>query len=414
MTVQIDVIIVGAGPYGLSVAAHLRKQNTSFRIIGSPMHNWIAKMPKGMLLKSPGFASNLHDPGRTFTFRQFCKEQGVPYQDVDLPISLETFCAYGIAFQKQFAPELEDDILVELRHRNGHFELRMESGKTLVARAVVLAVGIDYFRRIPRQLSNLPPQLVSHSGDHQDLQKFQGHDVAVLGSGASAIDIAVLLHEANASVQHIVRKNRIHFGAPWLDKPRTLWRRIREPISGIGPGWRSRLYADLPWLYRYLPDKFRLRTARTHLGPSGGWVMKDRAASVPALLGYHLAGAAASGNRVTLYLVHSDGSRRDVSADHVISATGYDVNIQRLPFLQGDIINDVQHLDGNPRLSAHFESSIPGLYFIGPVAAASFGPLMRFVAGTEFTSDRLARHLAQRPAMKKKPATRLPKVETES
>src|SRR5437867_1710154 len=151
MTVATDITIVGAGPFGLSIAAHLGGRGLDFRIIGSPMQSWLTKMPKGMLLKSAGFASSLYDAGRMFTLRQFCEDQGIVYHDLNLPIPLETFSSYGIAFQKRFAPDLEDEKLVALNLCPEGFELRMESGRSFKTRKVVLAVGIDYFRYIPEQ-----------------------------------------------------------------------------------------------------------------------------------------------------------------------------------------------------------------------------------------------------------------------
>lgn len=393
--VATDITIVGAGPYGLSIAAYLGGHGVDFRIIGSPMQNWQVNMPKGMLLKSAGFASTLYDPDRSFTLRRFCQDEGIPYRDVDHPIPLETFCAYGVAFQKRFAPNLEDENLVALKRCPKGFELHMASGKSFKSRKVVLATGIDYFRHIPEFLAHLPAELVSHSADHHDLRRFAGKEVAVLGSGASATDLAILLHEAGAKARLIARKPTISFGGPWAGTSRTLWRRIRAPISGIGPGWRSKIYTDAPWLYRYLPEQLRIRTIKSHLGPSGGWFMKERAAPVPFLLGYQLHGARASDARVQLQLMANDGSRREVTADHVIAATGYQIDVRRLPFLSHDILDQLQLIERTPRLSAHFESSVPGLYFVGPVAAMTFGPVMRFAAGAEFTSRRISMHLAR-------------------
>lgn len=396
MAVTTDITIVGAGPFGLSIAAYLREYGLDFRIVGSPMQSWLTKMPKGMLLKSPGFASNLYDPGRIFTLRQFCRDQNIPYQDLDFPISLETFCAYGIAFQKRFAPDLEDDNLALLTQCPEGFELRLASGKIFKTRKVILAVGLDYFRYIPKPLTRLPKELFSHSAEHHEpdgFQRFQGKDVAVLGSGASAIDIAVLLHEAQAKVQQIVRRTEIDFGTPWGGRSRPLWRRIREPISPIGPGWRSKLYVDFPWLYRYLPDAFRLQIVKNHLGPAGGWFMRDRAAPITLLLGYQLQEAKAANGRVQLHVATADGTRQQVSVDHVIAATGFKADVRRLPFLSQDILEKLRHIGNPSRLSAYFESSVPGLYFVGPIAATSFGPVMRFAAGADFTSRRISKHL---------------------
>lgn len=394
MTVATDITIVGAGPYGLSIAAHLRGQGLDFYIIGSPMQSWLSKMPKGMLLKSAGFASTLYDPGLTFTLDRYCKSQGIPYQYVGLPVRLETFSSYGVAFQKRLVPDLEDEKLVALNLCPEGFELRMESGKSFKTRKVVLAVGIDYFRHIPQPLAYLPGDRFSHSAEHHDLQGFRGRDVAVLGSGASAIDIAVLLHEAQAKVQLIARRPAINFG-PEERPSRPFLRRILAPMSGVGPGWKGLLCTDAPWLYRYLLDHLRLRAAKKFLGPAGGWFMQDRAALVPVLLGCELQDAKVSDGRVQLRLAAADGTERQVLADHVIAATGYKADVRRLPFLSPDILKRLQLVGQTPRLSAHFESSVPGLYFVGAISATSFGPAMRFALGAGFTSQRISTHLAR-------------------
>lgn len=400
MTVASDITIVGAGPYGLSLAAHLRGEGLAFRIIGHPMQNWRANMPKGMLLKSAGFASTLYDPGRTFTLERYCSEQGIPYRDLDFPIPLETFCAYGLAFQQRFAPHLELDELAALSSCQDGYELHLKSGRSFKTHNVVLAAGIDYFRHIPQSLAHLPPHLVSHSAEHHDLSRFKGREVAVLGSGASATDLAILLHEAQAKVQLIARKPTIVFGGPWGGASRPLWRRLRAPVSGIGPGWRSRICANAPWLYHYLPESLRVRTVKSHLGPAGGWFMKERAESVPRILGYELTEATEFEGSVRLRLASANGAKRQVCVEHVIAATGFKNDVRRLPFLGKDILDRLHLIDHTPRLSARFESSIPGLYFAGPITALSFGPVMRFAFGANFTARTISTHFARLAAPK--------------
>jgi thioredoxin reductase len=394
MTVATDITIVGAGPYGLSIAAHLRERRLNFRIIGSPMQNWLMRMPEGMQLKSAGFASTLYDPGRTFTLERFCMEQGVPYQHVGIPVTLETFCSYGLAFQKHLVPELEEERLVTLNRCEEGYELRMESGISFRSHRVVVATGIDYFRNMPQPLSHLPEELCSHSAEHHDLAGFRNKNVAVVGSGASAIDIAVLLHEAGAKVTLIARAPELKFG---MEEPHTrpVLQRLRAPLSGVGAGWKNRICTDVPWLYRYLPDRLRLRTVKRFLGPAAGWFMKRRAEAVPRILGCELLEARTAGRVVQLRLSVADGSERHVSADHVIAATGYNTDVRRLPFLSLDILEQLRLIGQSPRLSAHFESSIPGLYFVGPIAATSFGPVMRFAVGADFTCRRISSHLAR-------------------
>jgi FAD-dependent urate hydroxylase len=394
MGVPIGITIIGAGPYGLSIAAHLRERGVAFRILGKPMQTWRRNMPSGMLLKSAGFASTLYDPGRTFTLQRFCKERNIAYEDLGWPVPLETFAAYGIAFQKRLVPDLEDEKLVAMKRCTEGFELQLESGQSFKTRKVILAVGIDYFRHVPAPLTHLPAQQVSHSADHEDLRKFRGQAVAVVGGGSSAIDTAVLLHEAKVNVRLITRKSNVGFGQVPATS-RSTWRRICEPISGLGPGWDNRLCTDVPWLYRFLPDRIRLDTATTFLGPSGGWFMRERAASVPHILGHELQEAKVHDGRVHLRLVAVDNQTRTVTVDHVIAATGYKIDVRRLTFLTPDIVENIQLLGNTPSLSSAFESSVPGLFFVGGMSATSFGPVMRFAVGAEFTSRKISAHLAR-------------------
>lgn len=404
MTVSADITIIGAGPYGLSLAAHLREYGVDFHIVGHPMQNWQTNMPKGMLLKSAGFASTLYDPRRSFTLQKFCADQGLPYEDVDLPIPVETFCAYGLAFQKRFAPDLEETDLVEITRCAEGFELELGNGNSLKSRKVVLAAGIDYFRHIPKLLARLPHALCTHSAEHHDLDRFRGHEVAVIGAGASASDLAILLHEAGAKVHLVARSTQIPFGGPWIGSRPSLWRRMRAPISGIGPGWRNLIYTKAPWIFQYMPEHMRIRTVKKHLGPAGGWFMKERAAPVASILGCEIRSAEAVSEKVHLRLELADGTSRNLEVDHVIAATGYESDVRKLPFLGPDIIERLDLIENTPRLSKNFESSIPGLHFAGPIAAMSFGPSMRFAVGADFTARSMSRYFARSAAARPRAA----------
>jgi len=389
----VPVTIIGAGPFGLSVAAYLRAYGIDFRIFGTPMQSWIKHMPAGMLLKSTGFSSTLYDPDRSFTIARYCKEHGIPYEDVGLPVKVETFTAYGLAFQKALVPGVDDTTLVHLSRDHRGFVLELADGRSFTSQRVVLGVGLNFFRNMPPELAGLPRDLATHSADHSDLTKFRGRDVAVIGGGSSAIDTAVLLHEAGARPLLIVRKPNIEFG---IDEPlhRPLLKRLHRPMSGIGPGWKNRACTDVPWAFRYLPDQIRVRTVSEFLGPSGGWFMKSRTDPVPRLFNCELRRASEVNGRLQLHLASTDGTERTLNVDHVIAATGYRPDVARLPFMSATILKDLHLLQNTPRLSGNFESSIPGLYFIGPISANTFGPVMRFAVGASFTSRRLSRHLA--------------------
>jgi thioredoxin reductase len=393
---NVDVAIVGAGPYGLSIAAHLKARGIDFRIFGNPMRTWLEQMPAGMRLKSEGFASFLYDPDSVFTLADYCKERGLPYADTGLPVPLETFAAYGLEFQKRFVPDLEKKEVVSVSRSAEGFQIRLADGETLVARKVVVAAGIGEFGYLPPVLSTLPEEYVSHSSKYGTLEKFKGREVVVVGAGASALDVAALLHQAGASVQLVARKSVIRFHDPPTGKTRTLWQRIQMPVTGIGSGWRLVFCTEAPNVFRLLPERIRLEAVRKTLGPAPGWFIKDQVVGkVPLHLGVTILNASVENGRAKLELTDTTGAKREIETDHVIAATGYQVDLRRLTFLASQIVEDIRAVERTPVLSSNFESSVPGLYFVGTTAANSFGPLMRFAFGARFTAKRLSKHFAR-------------------
>ncbi|RXG96231.1 NAD(P)-binding domain-containing protein [Bradyrhizobium zhanjiangense] len=384
-----EVAIIGAGPYGLAVAAHLQAAGVDHLIFGYPMEMWRRHMPEGMLLKSDGFASNLYDPKNAFPLSRFCSEHSIEYSDTLVPVRLKTFIDYGMAFQERFAPALKETMVHSLRQHGNGFEFDLENGGCVRVRRVVLATGIGQFRYLPAPLAALETGLVSHSYDHHDLGQFAGRSVAVIGGGASAIDLAALLKECGSDVTLICRRENLVFANPPSAKE-SLWQRIRRPRSGIGPGLKSRMCTDAPLLFHFMPDGFRGEVVRRHLGPAAGWPMKVMFdGRVPVLSGRELVSASVSGGRVRLELRSSTGDIAGMSVDHVIAATGYRTDVGRLNYLDQSVLSRLAHVNEAPRLSTRFESSLEGLFFVGPVAANSFGPMLRFAFGAGFASQRL-------------------------
>jgi thioredoxin reductase len=389
-----DVVIIGAGPYGLSLAAHLRETGLSFRIFGKPLDTWREHMPADMKLKSDGIASSLSAPVGGGTLKDYCAQHGIDYQDRDLPVRLDTFNAYAEAFQWRFVPNLEAKDVVALERKKDVFELTLENGERLLARHVVLAVGITHFAHMPEELMRIPKEFRTHSFHHRNPGQFYRRQVVVLGAGASAIDAAAELADHGAQVRIIARDDRIRWHNPPGVRDALSW--LTRPLSGIGPGWRSVFCAKFPDLFHALPQSLRLQITRRHLGPAPGWFMRSKVENrVPTVLGAHLTDATIRGRRVCL-IVARDGEEIEISCDHVIAATGYKPALERLTFLSARLLNSVKQVEQTPVLSSKFETSVRGLYVIGPAAANSFGPLMRFMTGAEYTSPLLARHLKRR------------------
>ncbi len=388
-----DCLIIGAGPYGLSLAAHMRMAGTDFRIVGDPMEPWRTAMPSDMHLKSEGFASTLFEPSQSFTLAAYCAEQRIPYADIGLPVEVGTFVRYGQEFQRRFVPEVEDRVVTSLARSNGYFQVGLQDGGTISARRVIVASGILPYAWVPEQLAGLPASICTHSSAHHDFSCFQGSNVAVVGAGASAMDVAASLHKAGAAATVIARREIVRFQSPLGS--RSLVHRLRAPMTPVGPGWKSVLCTKAPLLFHMMPRGFRVDVVRRYLGPAPAWFVRETVeANVPIISGTTVAAVNVQDGKAVLRLSQGKSAACSVIADHIIAATGYRVDMQRLDFLDAKLRSAMCCDDGAPRLSRHFESSIPGLYFIGTAAANSFGPMLRFACGAGFAARRLSRHLA--------------------
>jgi cation diffusion facilitator CzcD-associated flavoprotein CzcO len=359
------------------------------------MGNWRTRMPKGMHLKSDGFASSLFDPEGRFTLRRYCADKGIPYADLGLPVALDTFISYGMAFQKQLVPTLDTRLVGKLERVSEGFRLTLSDGERLQARRVIIASGISYFEYLPDELTGLPRSRCTHSADNRELSGYKGREILVLGRGASSTDIAALLLEEGASVQ-IVSREPVLFHLPPPDKPRSIWQRIRDPNLGLGPSFRSAVYTLFAAQFRFLPSRLRQRIVRRHLGPAAVWFIRDKLVGhVSMRSGYALKAAQVVGDRVKIQFTHQDGTTLEVEADHVIAGTGYQVDLKRLPFLDDALRSQIKLEGTSPALSKYFESSVPELYFVGLPSAVTFGPLTRFAFGAGFAAPRISAHLSR-------------------
>ena len=395
MSDAVDVAIVGAGPYGLSLAAHLRAAGVPFRQFGIPMHLWQSSMPRGMFLKSQGFASNLSSPDGGHTLEAFCAAHGRPYASYGLPVSLDTFIAYGQWFRQELVPDLEETLVTEVVSKDGHYEISLANSERARAKNVVVAAGVEHFASMPRELAELPSSVCTHSSAHTDLAIFRDQSVIVIGAGQSALESAALLHENGADVQLVARAPRLAWnGQPLpLDRPRI--QRLREPEAGLGSGWSTWFYSQHPELFRHLPRGTRVYRARTALGPAGAcWLPERVNGQFPVLLGHRMTWARPDGSGVRLGFDGPAGVRKELAADHVIAATGYRADVRRLTFLSDQLRPELRTLADSAVVDGSYQSSVPGLYFIGPAVAPTFGPVMRFVYGSDHAAHTVAHQLA--------------------
>jgi FAD-dependent urate hydroxylase len=394
----IDVAIIGAGPYGLSLAAHLRAAGVEYREFGTPMGLWRDAMPRGMYLKSQGFASNLSHPDGTHTLEAFCHATRQPYAKNGLPVPLDVFVDYGRWFAAELGLPVEEEHVTAISREDAGFGVSLANGDRVHARKVVVAIGVECFAYMPASLAGLPAELCTHSSAHADPALLRDREVAVVGAGQSALELAALLHESGAAVQVLTRKPILWNGQPpELDRP--LAQRLAQPEAGLGSGWRMWFYSNHPELFRLLPEAARVVRARRVLGPAGAnWLRGRVAGQFPVHSGHVVRDARTAGGRVALTVDCADGTRVELAADHVIAGTGYRTDVSRLKFLPDDIRSGLRTVGGSPAVGPDYQSSVGGLYFIGPAVAPTFGPVMRFVFGSHHSATTVARSLARSSA----------------
>jgi len=378
----LEVAVIGAGPYGLAAASHLRASGKVTIVFGQPMEFWERQMPAGMFLRSAWYACDISDPLGHFSLNDFKTREK---QEFAAPVPLESFVRYGHWFQRQVISDLDRRKVTRIE-KNGNFRLSFSDGETVNARRVVIAAGISPFAHRPAEFSNLPRKLASHSTDHRDLGRFRGQRLLVVGGGQSAFESAALLKEGGAEVELVMRAPAVRWlhGSVHFRTRLGPLRRLLYPPTDVGPPGLSQLIAR-PHLFRLLPRTLQTKLAYRAIRPAAATWLRDRMEGVRVTTGLRVTRAVACGDTARVEL--DDGTHREV--DHVVLGTGFRVDVSRYDFLGPELLRKLKVDQGYPRLTRGLESSIEGLHFIGAPAARSFGPLVRFVSGTGYSARAL-------------------------
>ena len=394
-----EVLLIGAGPFGLSISAYLSGLGIDHVIVGRPLDTWHAHAPIGMFMKSEPYGSTIAAPGAGYDVAAYCRLHGLDYTDRLGPLTLERFLDYGDWFTKTLVPDVRDNTVTELTAIDGGFRATFADSAPVTARQVVVATGVLPYRHIPAELAGLDPALVTHTADHRDLSQFKGRRVAVVGGGQSALESAALLHEGGADVQVIARAKAIVWNAPNPEHVSTLGH-IRRPVNNLCEGWYC-AFVNNPSAFRLMGADRRIMHGRNALGPAGSWWLKDRVDGVvDVITGHRVRQASPEKGGVRLEL---DGPERSsVDVDHVIAGTGFRLDIARLPFMPETLRSTIKTLSNQPAVSRVGETSVPGLYFAGAHTVYSIGPSSRFIAGTHTISEVMAKAIARRARAGKK------------
>lgn len=398
-TTTYDVVVMGAGPYGLSTAAHLQGCGLEVAVFGKPLQLWREHMPKGMLLRSFWWATSFSDPNRKYGIAQYF--QATNQKPID-PLPAEIVIDYGIWFQKHIVPQTDETYVQTIERKEDQFEVTLADGRVIHSLAVVMAPGLYYYTYRPIEYDHFPSELVSHSSVHSSFENFAGKQIVIIGGGQSALETAALAHESGANV-HVVSRRPVVWirGNPSFPEHRPFIKRLVRPKAGIAPGWFNWNLEHFPYLFQKLPRTIREQILRGpgSYGPMGAPWLKPRViGKVHLYESQRVEQAKEADDSVMLKLSNNEV----LKADHVILATGYRIDINKLPMLHSSLVSEIQTFNNAPVLNNRFESSVPGLYFIGFSSVPSSGPFYRFVVGTEAAAQRTANSIARRAQQMRK------------
>ena len=373
MNRETDLLILGAGPFGLAIAAQAAHSGIEHLIVGKPMEFWRRHMPQGMYLRS---ACDWHlDVQNRATIDRFLETQGKTSHDVE-PLSLDFYLSYVDWFQQQKNIQPLPVYIQQLDHSSNSFIATTADGDTIHARRVVLAPGFKHFTNVPDELKNrLPAGRFVHTCDFSDFSKSGDRRYLIIGGRQSAYEWAALLVEAGAAVVHIAHRHK----SPTFEEADWSWVNTLVDSTPENPSWyrnlsqqekdevAHRLWAEgrlklEPWLAP------RVKNDRVHVWPRAE-VVSCREQADGAL-------------QVEL----TNG--QTVVVDQIVLATGYKVNIAQLPVLAaGNILAVLKTRNGFPELDDHFETSIPGLFITSMPAAQDFGPFFGFTVAVRASAQ---------------------------
>lgn len=360
-----SLVVIGAGPYGLSLAALARERSIPTTVVGKPMSFWREHMPAGMFLRS---SADWHlDADGTHTFRAFLEDRGLRAEDVD-PIPIALFLDYADWFISSKRIPIRDEHVRRLDRVDSGFEVELESGERLRADRVAAAPGIARFANLPAWARGLPPTRVAHTFDAVRFDDYVGQRVLIVGGRQSAYEWAALAADHGAERVDVVHRHDTPrfevvdwgFVDPLVANTvahRGWWRKLtdgeRESIARRF--WAAGRLTLEPWL---VP---RLSRGQVHRWPQAEVVEASE----------------------DLRLRLSNGER--LAVDRIVFATGYRADALRVPYLE-PLLDRLRISDGSPELDESFQTTVPGLYMTGFVATRDFGPFFGFVRATPASS----------------------------
>jgi cation diffusion facilitator CzcD-associated flavoprotein CzcO len=376
VSANVDLLIIGAGPFGLSLASQVAHDEIDHLVLGTPMGFWEAHMPAGMYLRSE---CDWHlDPLDIDTIEAYLASQRLTPADA-LPLSLPFYLDYARWFQarKRISPLAVR--VQRLDKVDGRFVARLDDGEQISATKVVLALGFEYFRHIPDDLlALLPPGRFSHTCDTVDLTPFREKQVLIIGGRQSAFEWAALLREQGAHAIHLSHRH----ASPAYQIADWAWVNPLVAAMVDDPGW----FRGLPAAERDAVIQRMWGEGRLKVEP---WLEPRLAGAAITISPQTRLAACAELPSGELGIRLDDG--RSFTVDHIILATGYKVDLKRIPLLaQGNLLPEITTRNSFPALDTHFQTSVPGLYITSMAASQDFGPFFGFTGAVRTSAKLIA------------------------
>jgi cation diffusion facilitator CzcD-associated flavoprotein CzcO len=376
---ETSLLVIGAGPYGVAIAARAVECGIDTTVVGKPMESWTQHMPRGMFLRS---GPDWHlDASGVDTFEAYLEEESIEPTDID-PVPIDVFLGYAAWFQSQKKVVGNHRLVTRLVADDGRFVATLDDDSEIRSDVVVAAPGNLCFRQLPDWAAAVPDDLGAHTCDLVDLTALRDARVLIVGGRQSAYEWAALLCDHGAARIDLVHRHDV----PRFE--RVSWRFVDAYIDATlsTPGWwRSLSSTEQQAVARRFWEVGRL-TLEWWLPPR---LLEDRVHRWPGTEVVEV--TADDVDSVTVTLSNGCG----LNVDRIVFATGYEVDLPRVPYLDG-VIADVERVDGAPVLDASFQTSVDGLYVPGFAATRDFGPFFGFTkacpaAATIIVDDLLRR-----------------------
>ncbi len=372
-----DILIIGAGPYGIGLANELQHQGLDFRICGQPFSLWLKHTLDNLVLKTSWHTSEIFSRDHRFSVVNFLRTH-YPRdwkKKLAAPVPIGLYREYIQTVLSEISFPVDESFVTQLENRDGHFLAVLDSGKKIEARQVIIATGIEPHRYLPDALCTLPRDKVIHSWYTNQYSDLQNKDIIVIGRGQSAGDAIQYLKEKSNRITWVLRHDPIFYAEP-LNLPLPLFNLVLK-IS--------------PWFY-FLPSVAKSRFAKRFSLPTISPAIQSSLQSEGIIRLYEDAAD------MELELRNQKIYSREVQENYdvVIAATGYRYSLDNLRFLRPELSALIKSQDGIPWVDYNFETSVPGLFAIGGISEPSYGPAQRFMMGAYHSTFRLGKLFSRR------------------